>query len=885
MRVALARHDALLRAVIEAHGGYVFKTVGDAFCAAFGTAPAGVAAQEALAAEDWGDQGPLRARMALNTGAVEERDGDYFGPPLNRAARLMSAGHGGQVLLSQSTHELVRDTPPDGATFVDLGEHRLKDLIRPERVLQVIAPDLASDFPPLASLDVRPHNLPTHPTVLLGRERELTEVRALFEDGARLVTLTGPGGTGKTRLSLQVAAELLDVFEHGVFFVELAPITDPALVPSAIGQVLGVREGGGRPILESVKAYLSGRSLLLVLDNFEQIVAAASVVADLLASSPGLKALVSSREPLQVRGEREYAVSPLALPADGDRISADTLRNSAAVALFEERATAVRGDFAVTDENAAAVAEICRRLDGLPLAIELAADRVRLLTPQVMVKRLEPRLPLLAGGARDLPARHQTLRDTIAWSHDLLDYAECRLVHRLAVFVGGWTLDAAESVCAADGDLDVLEELESLISKSLVKSGDGADGEPRFWMLETIREFALERLEASGEEEPLRRRHLAYFLSLAERAEPELRRSNQLAWLVRLEYEHDNLRAALGWSLLATDRAEEGQRLAGSMYWFWSLYGPLGEGRRWLQQTLALSDATPVSVRAKVLEGTGILAHNQGEYGRAAALQEMALALSRSVGDRFRIARELTSLGVIKEAQGDSLRAAVLLEEGLALSRELGATWNVAMALRNLGRVAVREGDRRRAIALTEESLALSRQLGDTWAIAWALHDLGDMLGRQGDSAQAAVLLEESLTLRRELGDKRGTAWTLNSLARVTQAEGNHERATALYRECLLLANELGEKSRIVNSLDGLARIAEAQGRMERALRLLGAAETLRDTTGASLGPAELDSAERGLQRVPTRAADEASKAAWAAGRAMTLEQAVAYAPGVADPA
>jgi predicted ATPase/DNA-binding CsgD family transcriptional regulator len=731
-----------------------------------------------------------------------------------------------------------------------------------------------------------PHNLPEQSTPLIGREREVRAVCALLERAdVRLVTLTGAGGTGKTRVGLQVAADLLDRFEDGVFLADLAPISDPTLVVSTIAQVLGVRDVAGRQLPDVVVDYLRGRRLLLVLDNFEQVLDAATAIDRLIRGCPGLRVLVTSRAALQLRAEHEYQVPPLALPERGRSVTADSLTQYGATALFIERATAITPDFAVTNANAPAVVEICARLDGLPLAIELAAARIRLLSPEAMLPRLGHGLALLTGGRRDLPTRQRTLRSAIAWSYDLLPEVEQRLFRQLGVFVGGFTLEAAEEVCGADGDaqgaarpgheMSLLDGIAALVDYNLVRAEAQPGGEPRFRVLETIREFALERLEASGEEEALRNRHFAYFLRLAERAEPELRGSNQVAWLARLEYEHDNLRAALGWSLLETDRAEDGQRLAGSLFWFWSLHAHLGEGRRWLQQTLALSDATPASVRAKLLEGAGLLASQQGEYGRAVALREMALALSRAVGDRFGIARGLTSLGVVKAFQGDSLRAAVLLEEGLALFRELGDTWSIALALRNLGRVAVREGDQQRAIALSEESLALSRQLGDKWGIAWSLHDLGDVLGRQGDSARAAVLLEESLALRRELGDKRGTAWTLNSLARVTHAEGDNERATALYRECLHLANELGEKSRIVDSLEGLARIAEAQGRMERALRLLGAAEALRDTSGVQREPAERDSAERDLQRVPTRSADEASKAAWAEGRALTLEQAI----------
>jgi predicted ATPase len=550
MRVALARHDALIRAAIVEHGGHVVKTMGDAFHAAFSRATdaleAALDAQRRLQAEPWGEIGPLRVRMALHTGAAEERDGDYYGPALNRAARLLAAGHGGQALLSLATCELVRDALPTDVSVIDLGEHRLQDLIRPERVFQVTGPGLPTAFPPLRPLEARPHNLPVHPTALLGRDEAVSEVRALFARGVRLVTLTGPGGTGKTRLSQQVAAELLDQLEDGVWLVELAPISDPALVPSTIAQALGLRDFGSNPALDVLREHLRGRSLLIVLDNYEQIIPAASVVSDLLAASPGLKVLVTSRESLRLRGEVEYAVQPLALPDTHITPTPASLSESAATALFVERAAAVRSGFAVTEANASAIAEVCRRLDGLPLAIELAAARVRLLTPEAIVSRLDRRLPLLTGGARDLPARQQTLRDTIAWSHDLLDEAERRLFRRLGVFVGGWTLEAAEALVGdgagvigdgepvpwlplaltdtlalgeTDGAPDVLSGLDSLVAKSLVKLEEEAGVEPRFRMLETIREYALDQLTASGEETIIRRRHLAWCADLVVQGE------------------------------------------------------------------------------------------------------------------------------------------------------------------------------------------------------------------------------------------------------------------------------------------------------------------------------------------------------------------------------
>jgi predicted ATPase/class 3 adenylate cyclase len=552
MQASLTRHDELLRLAIEEHGGYLFKTVGDAFCCAFPTAPdaleAALEAQRLLLKERWGESTTLRVRMALHIGAAEERDGDYFGPPVNRVARLLSAAHGGQVLLSLPTHEMVRDQLPAGMSLTDLGEHRLKDLFRPERVFQLSAPELQSEFPPLRTLDAYRNNLPLQPTPLIGREKEVSEVCDLLRgDETRLLTLTGPGGTGKTRLALQAAADLLDDFSDGAFLVPLATLTEAELLLPTVAETLGVRESGEQPLDESLKDYLSERRVLLVLDNFEQVLGAAPTVTELLAGAPGLKVLATSRAPLGLYGEKEYAVPPLSVPDVRHLPDLKTLSQYEAVRLFIERAKSAKADFEVTDDSAPAVAEICVRLDGLPLAIELAAARIKMLPPRAMLHRLGSRLKLLTGGARDLPERQRTLRGTIEWSHALLDEGERTLFGRLAVFSGGRTLEAIEAICDAEGDLpvDAFDGISSLVDKSLLRQEEGPGGEPRFVMLETVHEFAREKLRQSAEAEQIKRVHAEYFLTVAEEAFPELRGPHQLEWLERLEAEHDNMRAAL----------------------------------------------------------------------------------------------------------------------------------------------------------------------------------------------------------------------------------------------------------------------------------------------------------------------------------------------------
>jgi len=511
MQAALARHDEILRSAIEERGGYVFKTVGDAFCAVFPTAPdaleAALEIQRRLLSSEWEQTGPLRVRMALHTGAAEERDGDYFGPPLNRVARLLSAAHGGQVLLSLPTQELVRDQLPTQTSLRDLGEHRLKDLFRPERVFQLLAPELPSEFPPLRTLEAYRNNLPLQPTPLVGREKEVSEVCDLMRgEATRLLTLTGPGGIGKTRLALQAAADLLDDFPDGTFFVPLATLSEVELLLPAVAETLGVRETAEQPLDESLKDYLSERRMFLVLDNFEQVLEAAPAVTELLAGAPGLKVLATSRAPLGLYGEHVFPVPPLTLPDLERPPPLERLTQYEAVGLFVERAKAVKPDFKITNESAPAVAEICVRLDGLPLAIELAAARIKMLPPRAMLQRLTSRLKLLTGGARDLPERQRTLRATIEWSHTLLDEGEQLLFGRLAVFSGGRTLEAIEAICDAEGDLPVeaFDGVSSLLDKSLLRQEEGPDGEPRFVMLETVHEFAREKLGQRAEEQEIK---------------------------------------------------------------------------------------------------------------------------------------------------------------------------------------------------------------------------------------------------------------------------------------------------------------------------------------------------------------------------------------------
>jgi len=885
MSEALSRHDEILRTAIEAHNGYVFKTVGDAFHATFSAAPdalqAALEAQRALLREAWGPTGPLRVRMALHTGVAEERDEDYFGPTLNRVARLLSAGHGGQILLSLATRELVQDGLPDDSGLRDLGARRLKDLSSPERVFQITAPGLRSEFPPLETLDIRRNNLPAQPTPLVGRERELEEILALLRSShVRLLTLTGPGGTGKTRLGLQAAAELTDEFEDGVFFVALAAVADPSLVAPTITRTLGLAESGNQPAEELLEDYLRDRQVLLVLDNFEQILESASLLDALLSVAPGLKVLATSRTPLGLYGEHEFPVGPLSLPDTGSLPSVEHLTRYEAVRLFVERARAIRPDFSLTEENAPAVVEICARLDGLPLAIELAAARIKLLSPQAMLSRLDSRLKLLTGGARNLPERQRTLRNAIAWSYEMLDEGEKTLFARLAAFSGGSTLEAVEAVCDPRGDLpeDALDVVSSLLDKSLLRQEEGQGAEPRLMMLETIREFALEKFEESDDTEAIRCAHAEYFLALAEEAEPELWGPEDAAWLNQLEQEHDNMRAALSWAI-GHEEAELALRLGGALRWFWNMGGYYGEGRSWLEAALARDGWAPAHARAKVLEGVGWLANQQGDLDRAEAAAEEGLELSTEAGlGEVVVADFQNVLGDAARHRGDYERAAELLEMSLALHRAARDTRGVAWSLGNLANVASDRGNYERAKNLYEEGLALSRGLGGAELLGAYLISLGDEYLLEGNLERATKLNEEAAELYRKRGRKGLLQIALDNLGWSALIRGDLQRAETLHEESLVLCRELGDKLIGLESIEGFACAAGAGGAAERAARLFGAVEALREAAGYHQATRAHSLREPYLAAARSQVGETAWAEAWEEGRSMTFEEATAYA-------
>jgi predicted ATPase/class 3 adenylate cyclase len=885
MRAALARHDALLRSIITASNGFVFKMVGDAVYAAFADAAdaiaAAVAGQRAVAAEAWGEVSPLRVRMALHTGAAQNRDDDYFGPTLNRVARVLSTGYGDQILLSVATVELIRDALPAGASLKDLGEHALKDLLRPEHIFQLTIPEVPSDFPALKSLTHQPHNLLVQPTPFLGREQEVASVcQMLSRPEARLLTLTGPGGIGKTRLGLHAAAELADQFTDGVWFVALAPLSDAELVVPTIMQTLSIKEVGGQPLLTQLKAALKDRLMLLVLDNFEQVVDAAVQVAELLSACPKLKLIVTSRVVLHVQAEHEFAVPPLSLPDPKRLPDLVTLSQYEAVALFIQQAQAVKADFAVTNANAPAVAAICARLDGLPLAIELAAARSKLLSPQALLARLSQRLVVLTSGARDVPVRHQTLRNTIAWSYDLLEEDEKTLFRRLSVFVGGCTLEATEAICNANRDLeeDVLDAVARLVDKSLLRQVAEIDSEPRLLMLETIREYGLERLEASGEAEAMRRQHATFFLQQALESFPKMHSAEQSTWFKRLEADHDNLRAALRW-MLERREVQMGLLLAGVLSTnFWLGCNHEREGRSWCERVLAQPGAQARTVaRAKALRGLGLLAWAQGDFPEAELLLEESVSIGRELGaaGKLDLAGALHWLAQVTLEQGNPGDTRELAAESLRLFQELGVAWGVALALWCLGKATGELGDPGAARPLLEESAKLFRVAGDRHLLALPVDALGLVALRQGDYASARAHFEEALSVARETGEKQWTADALAHLGTVALRMGEYHESLSFYQQSLALNREQGYKYGLVEDLAGLAEVASLLGQPERAACLFGAIEALREGSGISLPPLRRAEYDRTVEGIRAHLDEATFAQAWAQGRAMPPEQVI----------
>lgn len=925
---AQKRHHQIMREAIESNNGYVFQVIGDAFCTAFHTAAealkAALQAQQGLQSEPWGDCA-IRVRMGIHTGEAAANGDEYQGYlTLSLVQRLMSAGHGGQILVSGVTENLLKGNVPNYLILLDLGQHDFKDVPYPVRIFQVVAPGLQTEFPALRTLHVFPNNLPAQLTSFIGREHDIQEIKQAILSH-RLVTLTGVGGTGKTRLSLQVAIDLSDQFPNGVWLVELAGLRDPDLIPQTIRTTLGLAEQPGTTLMALLEDYLRNKKILLILDNCEHLIQECTRVTNtLLNRCPSLTILATSREPLGVAGEFIWHVRSLTLP-DADPLSAlEQLSRSESVQLFVERAALAQHHFMITPENAAGIVQICCRLDGIPLAIELAAARVRVLGVDQIAKRLDDRFRLLTGGPMALE-RHQTLRAAVDWSYNLLSSDEQRLLPSLSVFTGGWVLEAAEYICSGDNNIsaeNVIELLTHLVDKSLI-TFDGS----RYRMLETTRQYAYEKLVQSEQADLLRGRHLAFYVALATQIQPKLRTSDRVRCLEELQVEADNFRAALEWSLPASDEqsSETSLQLASSLMYFWQGAGSFQEGRAWLDKALTTGSATDIS-RAQALSSAGNLAWFQGDYKAAHAYLEESVSLYRNSdhSDPRGLATALNLLAITCAADDLSL-ARTLSDESVALCRSLGpdGQWDLAGALFWNGEIASRQNDLRTASSRSEESLMLFRQLGDISEGAGSLYVLAGITLRQGSYIAAREFYQECLRLWQEGRNRWSVALTKRMLGVIDLALGNYEearvhleesitewqemgvktvevnesrlylgmtllhqaqyeRATTVLIDGLMMSHTLQDKSLIALSLAALSVVAAAQNQSAHAARILGAAEAI----VASLSPSEsFDIVDRNeYEYLVTKLYSQLDQAVFgpvlAEGRVMTIEQAIALASG-----
>ncbi|MBE0698818.1 MAG: adenylate/guanylate cyclase domain-containing protein, partial [Anaerolineaceae bacterium] len=842
MRPAVALHLDLLHQAIEANGGLVFKVIGDAIQAAFplasGALAAALASQRVLHTADWPAQtGPLNVRMGLHTGPAEIEPSlggtDYaISHTLNRVARIMSAGHGGQILLSQETTGMLERSLPPEVTFKDLGEHQLKGMARLEHLFQVCAPDLPDDFPPLSTSISHPGNLPAQLTSFIGREAEIDALCRLVTSGAnRLVTLTGPGGTGKTRLALQAASDLLTSFRDGVWLVELAPLADPARVPLTVAAALGLHETPGRPIIQKLVDYINPRQILLILDNCEHVVGeAAALAGTLLQSCSNLQIIATSREILGTMGETPFRVPSLALP--GQHISAlSELIGCESIRLFVERATTTLPSFRLTETNAPLVARICQRLDGIPLAIELAAARIRLLSVDQIAARLDDSFRLLTGGSRTVLSRHQTLRALIDWSYDLLLPDEKVLFLRLSVFAGGFTLEAAEHVCSdqltpdlfapdknapvnvlLDSDV-ILDLLTQLVDKSLVIPTESlAEKETRYHMLETIRQYARDKLHDSGRGATVRDQHLAYFLLMAEEAEPYLRGANQVAWFDRLDDELDNLRLALEWSLAG--RVDEGLRLAASLLWFWHIRGHGNEGSVWLEQLLAAGQnpAGPDSrpnrrlIRARALIVTGFLTQFQLQAESSLPMLEQAVNILRDLGQVGRRWLGVALLFLSKPIRDHDQRGQ-LMEEAYPLLCEAGDPLYLAEYAMDRGNFLTEENKIESATNALLESMALREETQDVDGMGTAAMTLGDMALFRRDYGECKRLYEKSLECYKTVKNKTMESICFSRLGNIDMLTGNFTQAAGYFEAGIAINQQTGDRLGMINSLFDLGRL------------------------------------------------------------------------------
>jgi len=911
-----ARHHAILHSACDTNHGYIFQIIGDAFCIAFHTASDGlnaaIEAQRKLQLEDWGEMF-IKVRMGLHTGEAEIHGSEYRGYlTMSLVQRILSAGHGGQILLSSATEALLRGQLPRQVHLRDMGEYKFKDVLQAVRVFQVVAPDMQSQFPPLRALDVFPNNLPIQLTSFVGRTKEIGQIKNRLQQ-YRLVTLTGSGGVGKSRLSIQVASEVLTDYPDGAWLVELAPVTDPALVPQTVCAALDVTPSGNIPARSVLTDYLQPKKTLLVVDNCEHLIDACVQLTDgLLHACPNLRIIASSREALGIEGESAYHVPSLSLPDSHTDLQA--IQESEAVKLFIDRANALLPEFELTESNAPVIAQICQRLDGIALAIELAASRVKLLTVEQIAARLDDAFRLLTGGARTALPRHQTLRGTIDWSYNLLTAEEQKALRRLSVFVRGWTLEAAEAVCE---NPDMLDLLTHLVDKSLVAVDREHGSEARYHLFETIRQYLREKLVESGEVEQIRDKHLEYCLKLAQKAEPELYGRGQIEWMQKLEDEHENMRAALEWSLQGNIIAS--QELAYTLWWSWYLNGHLGEGYEWLEKMLAVSSGDETLIRAKLLSGAGWLADRLMDYEVARKLSEESLALFRKLGnemgtafplsvlghisaavsydyeqstqyaraslDIFKHARNqwgvshvLRELGFAVDLQGDFVQAQKFYEQSLMICKEIGDQAGLAHSLFIMGESIACQGKPTQAMKLYEEALGFAKAVKSKPTTATILTGMGHVASYSGDYERGRQLLEEAMEIHRKMGDQAGVSRALRYLGWTARLQGDYPKARSIYIECLQSSYRVQNKDSIIADLMHVGNLRLVQGSPEEFVRMLGVFERAEPEGLKTFMPFFQMETEEFKEITRATLGDEAYTAAYESGTQMSLEEAVEHA-------
>jgi predicted ATPase/class 3 adenylate cyclase len=895
MSALLARHNDILNQAIKAHNGFVFQIVGDSFCASFHQADdalqAALDAQRQIHAELW-SPAAIKVRMGIHTGTAQlEREADgarYSGyTTLALTQRIMSAGHGGQILISQTTHNSTKDKLPPQAQLINMGEQRLKDVLQLERLYQVAVPDLPAEFPPLNTLQIVKTNLPSQLTSFIGREKEIEEVAQLLEAN-RVVTLTGSGGAGKTRLGLQLANNCLSQFSDGVWIAELAPVADPALIPQTLLSIFNLREDRHREILEVLIEYLRTKTILLLLDNCEHMIeACAQISGTLLRACPKLKILASSREALGIAGEVAYRVPSLETPNLTNLPSLDTLEHMDSIRLFVERATTAFPDFALTRENAPFVAQICYRLDGIPLAIELAASRVKALTPEQIASRLDDRFRLLTGGSRSALPRQQTLRAMIDWSYSLLSEEEKTLFRRLAVFVGGWTLEAAEAVCGEERDgLDVLDLLTRLADKSLVFLEESVGG-MRYHRLETIRQYSREKFFETNEVEEIRDRHLDFVVKFVEQADENLKGKDQVLWQKRMSAEQDNLRAALDWGVSRSPY--KALRIVGAANLFWTAAGYSAEGFRWTQKALEQVQENPFIrgttaeerqiARAKALRGLTRLYLSLGDNAKAKRTAEESVAIYRRSKDRRGLSFALVVLAYPLEFLGERDRAEAILRESYSMARAENDAYGICRSLNVLARVIITlHDDIDSAQHYVEESLSLAKKAGLRSQEAQAYEVAARIAIHRNDHDKARRYFQESVRIYQEIEASFNVVLEKSNLAHMERKLGNYESALEYYCETLLAFRNMGQIGAVSHQLECFGFIALAQKQNERALQLFAAANTLRAKDGIPMTPDELTYFNQQLANVRETIDSSRFEQEWSIGTNLTVEEAIELA-------